>query len=651
MSKITIDSLTELKNVSQPVIHENTVFYLETEINETENRYETSVHSIDTGTKERKVWAAGGTTNTQLQVSPNGKWVSYLSNDTEEEKMQVMLMPLNGGGAVQLTDEKEGVSSYEWAHSGASIYYQTNQKKENGEKKEKELPKPTVITRLQYKLDGVGVIPEDRIHQIKKVEVATKHTQVVMENDRSIGLSYISKDESFLLLSDKLDIEDEWQYGGTVYWYDVASKETRSLTESIPEGVFQFGAMNESEDYALLLGNDFEYAFVSQTKVYGYDLSNQTLTCLTEEADLEVSDVLVADFQQQVNGLDVTWMDNETFLFPVSQHGKVQLYKGDTSGKLEKVYDELIHLTDGSLSEDGKTIAVSVSTPVKPSELRLLDLETGKEAVLYNPNASFEEAHTFVDPERFWYKGADDWDIQGWYMPPVEAEEKHPAILYIHGGPQVAYGESFFHEMQMLAAKGYGVILLNPRGGNGYGQEFVASILGDYGYKDYEDLMLGTDVVLENHPEIDQDRLYVAGGSYGGFMTNWIVGHTDRFKAAVTQRSISNWISFYGTSDIGPHFVQFQLQNNVSQMEELWKMSPLAYAENAQTPLLLIHGDEDLRCPKEQAEQFYTAMKRQRVDTKLVTFPQSNHGLSRNGLPNLRKERLQHIVDWFETYE
>jgi len=133
-------------------------------------------------------------------------------------------------------------------------------------------------------------------------------------------------------------------------------------------------------------------------------------------------------------------------------------------------------------------------------------------------------------------------------------------------------------------------------------------------------------------------------------MTNWIVGHTDRFKAAVTQRSISNWISFYGTSDIGPFFVQFQLENNLSQVEALWKMSPLAYAENAKTPLLVIHGDNDLRCPKEQGEQFYIAMKRQRVDTQMVTFPQSSHGLSRNGLPNLRVERMQHIVDWFETH-
>ncbi|MCD8572759.1 MAG: prolyl oligopeptidase family serine peptidase, partial [Bacteroides graminisolvens] len=201
---------------------------------------------------------------------------------------------------------------------------------------------------------------------------------------------------------------------------------------------------------------------------------------------------------------------------------------------------------------------------------------------------------------------------------------------------------------QKLSAEGYGVILLNPRGGNGYGQDFVASILGDYGNKDYEDLMLGTDYVLEQHPEIDQSNVYVAGGSYGGFMTNWIVGHTDRFKAAVTQRCISNWVSFYGTSDVGAFFVEFQLKRDVTQMEDLWKMSPLAYTQNIKTPLLVIHGQEDLRCPQEQGEQMYTAMKKQGVKTKLVLFPKSSHGLSRAGLPNLRIERLNEISNWMK---
>ena len=193
-------------------------------------------------------------------------------------------------------------------------------------------------------------------------------------------------------------------------------------------------------------------------------------------------------------------------------------------------------------------------------------------------------------------------------------------------------------------------MMLNPRGSNGYGQAHVAAILGDYGNVDYQDLMTGLDYVLEQHPEIDQSDLYVAGGSYGGFMTNWIVGHTDRFRAACTQRCISNWISFYGTSDIGAFFVECQLERDLSDSEGLWNLSPLKYAHQSKTPLLILHGREDYRCPLEQAQQMYIAMKKQGIDTKLIEFPSSSHGLSRNGLPNLRVARIQAIEDWFKKH-
>ncbi len=179
----------------------------------------------------------------------------------------------------------------------------------------------------------------------------------------------------------------------------------------------------------------------------------------------------------------------------------------------------------------------------------------------------------------------------------------------------------------------------------------MAAILGDYGNKDYDDLLLGLDTILEQHPEIDKGELYVAGGSYGGFMTNWIVGHTDRFKRAVTQRCISNWVSFYGASDIGPFFNEYQLGADLSDVTALWNMSPLKYAHQVKTPLLILHGEEDLRCPLSQAQEMYIAMKKYRNETKLITYPQSSHGLSREGLPNLRMERLMDIQDWFKAAE
>ncbi|MFL2070888.1 prolyl oligopeptidase family serine peptidase [Marinilactibacillus psychrotolerans] len=651
MKTIMGESLFALKTVSQPVVFQDNVFFVETIMDKEENEYRTSIYSVDQNTKERVHWGDSGSANIGISISPNGKWLAYVSNNTKNKKKQLFLIGLKGGSAMQLTEEKQGITNYEWNSNGSGIYYQTAQKTEEKEEEvNKKVPQPQIITKLEYKMDGTGIIPTDLTYQIKKIEIATKNKQLILEKDRPIGLSYVAKDESYLLYVDKLNPEDEWVYGGSIYKYVLSTDITTMLTSSVPDGSFQFLEANEAEDFYLLSGNDFEFAFVSQTKIYGYDVKTSRMSCLTENLDAEVGDTIIGDFQQNVSDFPVKWINNEEYLFPVTEHGKLQVYKGDKKGKYEKLVDEKFHLTGGDLTGSENIIAVTYSTSVKPSEVGLLDLSTGKIEVLYDPNADFVSEHMIVEPEMFWYRGADDWKIQGWYMPPITQEEKHPAILYIHGGPQVNYGETFFHEMQKLSGQGYGVILLNPRGGNGYGQEFVASILGDYGNKDYEDLMIGTDYVLEKHPNIDKNNVYLAGGSYGGFMTNWIVGHTNRFKAAVTQRCISNWISFYGTSDIGPHFVEFQLKQDLSNMEELWRMSPLAYAQKVETPLLIIHGEEDLRCPQEQAEQMYIAMKKKGVETKLITFPKSSHGLSRMGLPNLRLERMDAISGWFEQH-
>ena len=658
MNKITNESLFELKNVSQPIVAGDSVFYLETSIDKEENNYKTSIYQINPETKERTIYGDSGSTNTQIKLSPDEKMLSFLSNNTKDKKVQLFTMPLTGGAATQVTFEEEGIGGYIWVDDSQTVYYQTSMKqedeKEDEDKKEessKKLPQKNVSTKVTYKMDGRGVLPEDRLYQIKKILLGHEEAEVVLEEDRGLSLQYVSKDESFILYYDRLNPEDEWVYGGSLYRYDLDTEKRELLTTDVPTGMFSFGLANDAEDTFILMGNDFEYKFVSQTDLYRLDMANKKLTNLTAELDHGVGDTLVGDFQQNVGGDELWWLEEgKTFLFKVTEHGKITLYKGDMDGNVEKVFDKEMHITGLEIFDDKKRVAISYATLTIPSALAILNLETSEVTDLYHPNESFLEKHIVTKPERFWFKSVKDWDIQGWYMSPVDAKQNHPAVLYIHGGPQVSYGETFFHEMQALAAAGYGVVLINPRGGSGYGQEFVASILNNYGDEDYQDLMNGLDFVLEKHPEIDSKNLYVAGGSYGGFMTNWIVTHTDRFKAAVTQRSISNWLSFYGASDIGPMFVEFQLGRDLSKADELWQMSPLAHAQNAKTPLLVIHGEEDLRCPLEQGQQMYIAMKKQKVETKLVTFPKSSHGLSRNGLPNLRMQRLEEIVNWFKAY-
>lgn len=654
MKRITNESLFELKNVSQPLIVGNYAFYLETAIVEEENTYVSSIYRIDLTTQERTHFGDTGSSNSQMKLSPNQKMLTYLSNNTKDKKMQLFAIPLAGGAANQLTFEENGISNYLWVKDSQTIYYQTFTEEEVAEKETKEeLPTKSVFTKLKYKMEGTGNLAENKTHQIKKFELKDLNqpaeATLIIEKDRALRLSYVAKDESYILYFDRFDPENEWLYGGTMFKYDLQTKKAKNLTESIPDGIFSFALASENEDHLLFIGNDFRYKFVTNDELYLYNVKDESLESLTNDLDFSVGDSIVADFQQNLGGADVWWLeDGKTFLFKVTEHGKITFYKGNTQGEMEKVIDETLHITGFDLTAEKTKAVISYSDLTTPSKLAILDLKTGEKTDLYNPNEAYMEGVEVAQPERFWFKSLHDWDIQGWYVPPVEVAEKHPAILYIHGGPQVSYGETFFHEMQALAAQGYGVIMLNPRGGSGYGQGFVASILNNYGDEDYQDLLNGLDYVLEQHSAIDSDQLYVAGGSYGGFMTNWIVTHTDRFRAAVTQRSISNWLSFYGTSDIGPSFVEFQLGRDLNQAAELWKMSPLAHAKHAKTPLLIIHGEEDLRCPLEQAEQMYIAMKKYDVETQLVVFPKSNHGLSREGLPNLRIERLEEIANWFK---
>lgn len=659
MKKITADSLYELKNVGQPKQASRHVFFTQTQMNRQKNRYDTSIWSVNLDTQQLSEWGDSGSYNSRIDLSKDQQWLSFISNDHPSEQLQLKVQSLQGGKAITLTAEEEGVTHYFWSQDGKNLYYQTNRPNEKTRTDaERQLPQPTVITKTTYQLDGSGIVPPVTGVQLKKVNLQTRELTTLAESDKEIQWHYVSKDESYAIYSKDSSSEDDWRYGQSqLYRYDFSTKVETCLTPNEPRGSFYFKGVTPDEKYFILVGHLFEYAFVSQHHLYRYSVEEQSLVNLTKELDIEVGDLLVADFQQEVYGVEMTWIDEETFAFISTEAGRTCLYSMKLDGSYDVLFQLPAHLTGACiLSKD--TWVMTYSTMSLPSSLAVYHIATQQIEEVYQPNERFLNEYTFTTPERFYYQGYDQWNIQGWYLPPVKEldgcvseDSKHPAILYIHGGPQVAYGETFFHEMQVFSALGYGVILINPRGSNSYGQAFVASILGDYGNHDFDDLMLGVDEVLQKHPEIDPNALFVAGGSYGGFMTNWIVTHTNRFKAAVTQRSISNWISFYGTSDIGPFFVEYQLQADILNPKRLWEMSPIAYIQNAQTPLLILHGEEDLRCPKEQAEQFYIAMKKRKIPTKLILFPHSSHGLSRTGLPNLRQERLNAIIEWFNHYQ
>lgn len=304
-----------------------------------------------------------------------------------------------------------------------------------------------------------------------------------------------------------------------------------------------------------------------------------------------------------------------------------------------------------ALCEENDTALLVAMYDNRLQELYTCDLTTGEMMQVSHFNDAILAGKYVAQPIPMTVESRGH-SIGGWVLLPrdYDAAKTYPAVLDIHGGPKTVYGPVFYHEMQVWANMGYFVFFCNPMGSDGRDNRFM-DIRGHYGETDYMNLMDFTDAVLEAYPQIDESRVCVTGGSYGGFMTNWIIGHTDRFVCAASQRSISNWLSFYGVSDIGPYFAADQCAANpFTDPAKLWEHSPMRYAPNVKTPTLFIHSDEDYRCPLAEGLQMYTSLVEHGVPARLCMFHGENHELSRSGKPRHRIRRLTEITNWFETY-
>lgn len=342
-----------------------------------------------------------------------------------------------------------------------------------------------------------------------------------------------------------------------------------------------------------------------------------------------------------------TQVKNDLYYYITTEDDSSYINSIDANGKIEQVVTEKGSVDCFTVTED-KIFFIGFR---KQNLQELYMLENGKETVLTKHN-TYADKLTKIVPEEFTFTN-DGVELHGFVMKPLNYKpgKKYPGILTIHGGPKTVYGSIFYHELQFFAHQGYFVFYTNPRGADGMGRKF-ADIRGKYGDVDYSDLMALTDQVLKRYKDIDTKKLGVMGGSYGGFMTNWIVGHTNRFAAACSQRSISNWISKFGTTDIGYYFNSDQNGDATpwNGFEKLWAHSPLKYADKCVTPTLFIQGDQDYRCFEACAFQMFTALKYHGCEAKLVLFHGENHELSRSGKPKHRIRRLTEIFNWFEKY-
>jgi len=566
--------------------------------------------------------------------SPDGRSILFLSRrglKKEDKGNALYVISANGGEARLLRRAEEGVDNPQWAPDSKSVYFLSYVAK-----KSKDDVK--VIDRLTFWFNGLGFIYNRRKHLFRVEVESGKLTQLTAGSFdiAEFSVSHDGRRVAYLASSD--DIKP---YIADVFVVDSSGKSRRKLTRSNME--ISSLAWSPDDRQIALAGDDLPAGFASHTRVWTVDLRSRKLERV-EGVDRNKANALNSDARAKAHGPGNLVWSREGVYFLQADGGSARLYRVKPGRDPELVLG-------GDRSVEGYDVYEGnvAFTAMDDSHLEELYYSGGREKALTSLNAKVHDELKIVKPQHVSFQASDGEPIEGWVMIP-EGKSKVPGVLYVHGGPKTAFGYSYMHEFQVFAGSGYAVIYLNPRGSDGYSEKF-ADIRGQYGTRDFDDLMEGLDFVLKRFPQIDGDRLGIAGGSYGGFMTNWAVGHTNRFKAAVTDRSIANWISFWGTSDIGPYFTFDQVGGDPwSAEEKLLNDSPLRYAPNVETPLMLVHSMEDYRCWMVDGLQFFTALKRLGKEAELVLFPGENHDLSRIGKPKHRVARLNQYIRWFDEH-
>ncbi|TRM11795.1 S9 family peptidase [Lentibacillus cibarius] len=657
---LTADDLKRINVVSDPQLKpDGSAFaFVSTTAND-DNDYTSQLFLQSLEDAQPRQWTFGDAKNIHPRFSPDGNMMVFQSDRSGVP--QLWLVHTDGGEAKQLTTFKNGAVDPEWSPDGKRIIFSAPLEEQDDVSKQRELSEderkkekeekskqPLVVNRLKYKSDVKG-FHDDKRTQLVQYDLETETFEQLTTAPTHHHLEDIAPDGKHILFSANLDEDEDYELTNDLYLLNLPTKETTMLTNG--NGQYGNARFSPNGEKVACFGHEFAYKVATLNDLYIFDIASGERTCLSDKWDFQLGDAMIDDTRMGQSEAGPVWnADSTHLLFLGTDSGATSLYQVDLSGEWSMVYENNNHVFGFANNHDA--LVLGISNPTEPGNFYQLNRD-GQVTQLTDVNREFLNDVALSEPETLTFQANDGWQIQGWLLRPYGFEQgkKYPFILEVHGGPHAMYGQTFFHEMQLLAAKGYVVLYTNPRGSHGYGQEFVNACRADYGGSDYTDLMAAVDYALENYDFIDHDRLGVTGGSYGGFMTNWIVGHTNRFKAAVTQRCISNWLSFYGVSDIGYFFTKWELGKSLLEdPQALWDFSPLKYTENMETPLLIVHGEKDYRCPIEQGEQLFITLKQLRKEVEFVRFPDANHELSRSGKPDMRIERLQHITRWFEQY-
>ncbi|MCK4873893.1 MAG: S9 family peptidase [Phycisphaerales bacterium] len=597
--------------------------------------------------------------------SPDGSRIAFISG-RDKPKIQIYTMRANGGEAEALTKFPEGaIAGFKWSPNGKMLAVAFREQdpdwtQEAGkQRKEKGLnDPPRVIEDITYRMDGDGYFNKQRFHlYIVDVEAGTHRK--VYDKDTLGYFSYDwspnSREIAITTNRDRRAIINLWNF--EILRLDV---KTRKLTkvQNVPPGIKESVCWSPDGKRLAYAGQDSKKTLwgCHNSHIFVCDAKRGGAVKITAGDDYCLSATTLSDTAEAAFDANIRWAGNgKHILCKIGWRGESHIARVPAAG------GRVAFLTAGhanwnfsDLSSDGTRAAATMQSHTKITEIHLVEFQ-GKQAktgVLTKFNAPLWKQRRISEPTMKWLTTPDGTRVQVWMLKPpnFKTGKKYPAVLEIHGGPHAQYGSAFFHEFQVLAANGYVVFFSNPRGSKGYGEDHCAAIKGDWGNHDWHDVQAIIEY-MKAQPFVDVKRMGVMGGSYGGYMTNWAIGHTNDFAGAITDRCVSNLVSMAGSSDFPNVPDEYWEGCAWDRPEALWNQSPLKHLGNAKTPTLIIHSEGDLRCNIEQAEQVFTVLKMRKVQTRFVRYPRStSHGMSRGGPTDMRIHRLGQILDWWKKY-